>query len=272
MQGLPFNVPTKTKIDYINTLLKIGFNTIDFGSFVNPKAVPQMADTEDVLMHLDLENTESELLAIIANKRGFDEASKYKKIKYLGYPLSISETFQQRNTNKSIKESYELLDEMVDELNDEQELVVYLSMCFGNPYGDDWNYDIVVDHARELMSRNIGIISLADTTSLASPIDIYRIFHTLIEEYPETEFGAHFHSTPDLWQMKVEAAYDAGCHRFDTAMLGYGGCPFAKDELVGNTPTEHLMTWLEQKHASPHVEYDVFNEAKRLAAQVFTGK
>lgn len=269
MQGLPFQIPTKNKIEYINQLIKIGFDTIDFGSFVNPKAVPQLADTEDVLMHLEMGNSESQLLAIVANKRGFDEAATHKKIKYLGYPLSISETFQQRNTNKSIKESFELIDYMSDSIKD-QELVVYLSMCFGNPYGDEWNYNIVMDNVRELLGRGVNIISLADTTSLAKPIDIFRVFSQLIEEYPETEFGAHFHSSPELWQMKVEAAYDAGCRRFDTALLGYGGCPFAEDELVGNTPTELFFEWLEQKHASPHLELAEFEKAKSLAKQVFS--
>lgn len=269
MQGLSKQIPTADKIKYINQLLKVGFDTVDFGSFVNPKAVPQMADTEDVLMHLDLSETETKLLAIIANKRGFDEASKHKKISYLGYPLSISETFQQRNTNMSIAKSYDLIDDMISELKD-QVLVVYLSMGFGNPYGDPWNYKIILDHVRELLNKGISIISLADTTSLATPIDIYRVFNKLIEEYPEAEFGAHFHSTPDVWEMKVEAAYDGGCHRFDTAMLGYGGCPFAVDELVGNTPTAELYNWLELRHASPHIEHKELEKASSLAKQLFS--
>lgn len=270
MQGLPDIIPTEQKIEYINTLLKVGFHTIDFGSFVSAKAVPQMADTADVLAGLDLAESHSELLVIVANQRGFETARTHaEKIKYIGYPHSISETFQQRNTNQSIDQSIELIQQMKAEMDETQELVVYLSMGFGNPYDEPWNYDIVKEHVRKLAMIGVDTISLADTVGAAIPIDIYRIFDILHIEFKDILFGAHFHSRPDEWEIKVQAAADGGCDRFDTALLGYGGCPFAQDELVGNTPTEGFIDWCDRKHQTPPLNKTALTQAQKLAGALF---
>ena len=268
MQGFSQPISTANKAKYLTQLLKVGFDTIDFASFVSPKAVPQMADTEDLIDLVDFSKSESKLLAIIANQRGFKKAQTFSEIDFLGFPLSISESFQERNTNSSIAKSYELIDYMLKEIEN-QELVVYLSMAFGNPYNDDWSLDILMKNAQELINRGITTLSLADTIGLASPIDIYRIFDKLICEFPKIEFGAHFHSRPENWSIKIQAAYDAGCKRFDTAILGLGGCPFADDELIGNTSSENFVEWLRTQHALPKFNLQEFEKAIILAKSIF---
>ena len=247
MQGISEFIPTDIKAAYINQLLKVGFDTIDFGSFVSPKAIPQLKDTAEVLAKLDLENTSSKLLAIIANTRGATDACKFQEINYLGFPLSVSEQFQQRNTNKSIDESLKSVEEIQNlAVKNNKELVVYLSMAFGNPYGENYHPDIVAELTEKLHQLEIGIVALSDTIGVSSPTNIAPLFSTLIQEYPTIEFGAHFHTTPDKWEEKVESAYQNGCRRFDAALKGYGGCPMAKDDLVGNMPTEKLITYFTE--------------------------
>lgn len=245
IQGLKHLVATDKKIDYINQLLKSNlFDTIDFGSFVSPKAIPQMADTKDVIAGLNTEGTDTKLLAIVANERGAKEAVQHSKITYLGYPFSVSETFQLRNTNATIAESLERV-KVIQEIcvKNDKELVLYISMGFGNPYGDEWNAETVLEWIQKLKTLGIKIFSLSDTVGVANPETISYLFGHLFLHYPELEFGAHLHTTPETWKEKIESAYDAGCRRFDGALLGYGGCPMAADELVGNMPTENLLTF-----------------------------
>lgn len=243
IQGLHDFISTEKKIKYINLLLASNlFDTIDFGSFVSPKAIPQMADTAEVVKGLDLSQTQTKLLAIIANERGATEACQFDKISYLGYPFSISETFQLRNTNATIAESLErvkAIQEITQKAN--KQLVIYISMGFGNPYGDEWNADIAIKWVDELQKLGIKIFSLSDTVGVATPESIKYLFESLIPKYPNLEFGSHLHTTPTTWQEKIEAAYNAGCRRFDGAILGYGGCPMAADELVGNMAMENLL-------------------------------
>ncbi len=270
MQGLHDFIPTETKVEYINTLLKVGFDTIDFGSFVSPKAIPQMRDTWKVLARLDLDETESKLLAIVANERGANDALEYEQINYLGFPFSISETFQQRNTNASQEEAYDRVKYIFDRCKDEgKELIIYLSMGFGNPYGDFWDPAIVEHWADRFISMGVETISLSDTVGVATPDSIGKIFSSLIESFPKVEFGAHLHTHPADWEAKVTAAYDNGCRRFDGAMKGFGGCPFAQDSLVGNMPTEKLIQFLEERDIIPSIDYKAFEAAKRLAMSVF---
>ncbi len=252
MQGIQPFIPTEKKVEYLNLLLKVGFDTIDFGSFVSPKAIPQLSDTAEVLENLDLDNKQSNLLAIIANQRGAENAVKFDAIDYLGYPFSISETFQQRNTNRSIQEAFENV-KSIQELavNNHKSLVIYISMGFGNPYGDEWSTDIVEYWVEKLRKEGIKIFSLSDTVGTANPNDIAYLFNHLIEDYPKLEFGAHFHARPDKWREKIEAAYQNGCRRFDSTVKGYGGCPMAEDELVGNIATENLIQYLEEKDNMP---------------------
>lgn len=252
IQGLHQFIPTEKKINYINLLLESNlFDTIDFGSFVSPKAIPQMADTAEVVRGLDLSKSNANLLAIIANERGATDASQFEQISYLGYPFSISETFQLRNTNATIAESLERV-KAIQEISEkfDKQLVIYISMGFGNPYGDEWNAEIAIKWVDELQKLGIKIFSLSDTVGVATPESITYLFENLIPKYPNLEFGAHLHTTPDTWQEKVEAAYRAGCRRFDGAILGYGGCPMAADELVGNMPMENLLTY----HSAPKGE------------------
>ena len=244
MQGMSEFIPTKEKIEYINTLLAVGFDTIDFGSFVSPKAIPQLKDTTEVLEQLDLSTTTSKLLAIVANVRGAQEASELSPINYLGFPLSVSETFQQRNTNKSIQEALESVDTIQDlcaKHNKTQ--VVYLSMGFGNPYEEEWSPEIVGDLVDKLNDLGVRIIAPSDTVGVSKPENITPLFSTLIKSFDKIEFGAHMHSNPNTWLEKINAAYQAGCRRFDGAMRGYGGCPMAEDELVGNIATENLLSY-----------------------------
>ena len=248
MQGLPEFIPTENKISYINQLLKIGFDTIDFGSFVSPKAIPQLKDTAEVLAGLDLTETSSKLLAIIANTRGAIDACNFEEIKYLGFPLSVSENFQKRNTNKSIGEALQTIEEIQNlSLKKNKKIVVYLSMAFGNPYGEYYHPDIVAEITKRLTKLDIGIVALSDTIGVSNPDNIALLFHTLVNEYSTIEFGSHFHTNLDSWEEKIDAAYQNGCRRFDTTIKGYGGCPMAKDDLVGNMPTEKLVSFFNSK-------------------------
>jgi len=263
-------IPTQAKADYINALLRVGFDTIDFGSFVSPKAIPQMRDTAEVLAKLDLSSTNSKLLAIIANVRGANDAAQFEEIDYLGYPFSISENFQMRNTHKTITESLEALDEILNIANaSNKEVVAYLSMGFGNPYGDPWNVDIVGDWTEKLSNMGVKILSLSDTIGSSTPEVIEYLFSNLISKYPEIEFGAHLHTTPITWKEKVDAAYKAGCTRFDGAMMGYGGCPMAKDELTGNMPTEKLLSYFTTEKVETGIKPMSFESAYNVALDVF---
>ncbi len=269
MQGIKAFIPTARKVAYIQSLLRVGFDTIDFGSFVSAKAIPQMQDTAEVLAQLDLSQTNSKLLAIIANTQGAIAASAHKEIQYLGFPFSISENFQMRNTHKTIEESLVTLNEILeiaDKTN--KEVVAYLSMGFGNPYGDPWNVDIVGNWTENLANRGVKILSLSDTIGSSTPEVIQYLFSNLISKYPKIEFGAHLHTTPEKWFEKVDAAYIAGCRRFDGAIQGFGGCPMAKDTLTGNMPTEKLLSYFtsnkEQTNTSPMSFESAYNEATKL--------
>jgi hydroxymethylglutaryl-CoA lyase len=270
MQGIKTFIPTQVKADYINTLLKIGFDTVDFGSFVSPKAIPQMKDTAVVLSKLDLSTTKSKLLAIVANVRGAQDASQFDEISYLGYPFSISENFQMRNTGKTRAESLIILEEILAIASrSNKEVVAYLSMGFGNPYGDPWDVEIVAKWTDILVKMGVIILSLSDTIGASDAKTIAYLFSNLIPLYPQIEFGAHLHTTPNSWFDKVDAAFNAGCSRFDGAMLGYGGCPMAKDALTGNMPTEHLANYFENKKISTQLIKPNFVEAYKLAQKVF---
>ena len=269
MQGIKAFIPTETKVQYIQSLLRVGFDTIDFGSFVSPKAIPQMVDTAQVLSQLDLGNTTSKLLAIIANVRGAVDACQHPEIDYLGYPFSISENFQMRNTHKTIAQSVVTLSEILnlaDKAN--KEVVVYISMGFGNPYGDPWNVDIVGDWTERLNKMGVKILSLSDTVGTSNPENIDYLFSNLIPKYPNIEFGAHLHTTPAKWHEKIDAAYQAGCRRFDGAIQGFGGCPMAKDELTGNMPTEKMLSYFTQRKAHD-LQAMRFESAYNEATKVF---
>ncbi|MBO6660137.1 MULTISPECIES: hydroxymethylglutaryl-CoA lyase [Roseivirga] len=272
MQGLHDFIPTTTKAAYVNQLLKVGFDTIDFGSFVSPKAIPQMRDTAEVLSQLDLSQTSSKLLAIIANLRGAEQAVSFEEISYLGFPLSISETFQQRNTNKSVGEALDQLAEIQNLcLKHNKTLVTYISMGFGNPYDEPFNEEIVSEFVQKLSDLKISIISLSDTIGIAEPKVIKDIFKNSITAYPTIEFGAHFHSTPQRTREKVEAALAAGCKRFDSAIKGFGGCPMAKDDLTGNVATEKLLEILEEHSEAPEYSKAEFEKAMVQSIDVFPG-
>ena len=270
MQGIKSFIPTEKKAQYINALLRVGFDTIDFGSFVSPKAIPQMRDTADVLSKLDLSKTNSKLLAIVANIRGAEDACKFEEINYLGYPFSISENFQMRNTGKTIEQSIEILSETLSIASkNNKEVVAYLSMGFGNPYGDPWNVEIVSEWTDKLYKMGVKILSLSDTIGSSTPEIIGYLFSNLILNYPEIEFGAHLHTTPTSWFEKVDAAFKAGCNRFDGAIKGYGGCPMAKDELTGNMPTEKLLSYFNQQKAITNLSAMSFESAYNEALNVF---
>jgi len=270
MQGWAHQIPTGLKARYINALLKVGFHTIDFGSFVSPKAIPQMADTREVLSRLDLSGTASRLLAIVANKRGAEDAVAYDEIQYLGFPFSISETFQQRNTNASIMDSFQTVREIQQLcMSRNKELVIYISMGFGNPYGDPYNEDIVFDWVQKLTVEGVRIISLADTVGLSMPEQIRRVTGHLVESMPGIEIGVHLHSSPANRDAKLQAALDAGCNRFDGAIKGIGGCPMAGDQLVGNIDTEGLLRFLEDRHFPVTWNKEALAECIELAAEVF---
>jgi hydroxymethylglutaryl-CoA lyase len=270
MQGLASFISTEKKATYINQLLKVGFDTIDFGSFVSPKAIPQMRDTAEVLAQLDISSSRSKLLAIIANVRGASDALAHPQISYLGFPLSLSETFQLRNTNKSIAEALTEVNQIQELCSQKgKELVVYLSMGFGNPYGDPYNEMVVAEFSGKLFQQGVRIISLADTVGVSAPDQIRFLFKTLIREYPQIEFGAHLHSTPSKSIEKIEAALESGCQRFDGAIKGFGGCPMANDELVGNLATETILSFLKMKGAQPAIDENQFAKALTMADSVF---
>ena len=271
MQGIKTFIPTDLKVQYIQSLLRCGFDTIDFGSFVSPKAIPQMKDTAEVLAKLDLSRTQSKLLAIVANIRGAEDAAKHPEIDYLGYPFSISENFQMRNTHKTIAESIETLKGILDiAAASNKEVVAYLSMGFGNPYGDPWDVEIVGEWTEKLSGMGVNILSLSDTVGSSTPDVIEYLFSNLIPKYPKIEFGAHLHTTPARWFEKVDAAYRAGCTRFDGAIQGFGGCPMAKDELTGNMPTEKVLSYFTSKKAETNVKMMSFESSHNEATKIFT--
>lgn len=270
MQGLKEFIPTEVKARYINQLLKVGYDTIDFGSFVSPKAIPQMRDTSDVLNRLDLDKTSSKLLAIVANKRGAVDAAAFEEITYLGYPFSISETFQLRNTNATLEESVERVNDILDIcVANNKQLVVYISMGFGNPYGDEWNVGIVGKWVEKLYRMGIKIFSLSDTIGVSNPENISYLFGNLIPAFEEVEFGAHLHTPPYNWKEKVEAAFTNGCRRFDAAMRGYGGCPMAKDDLTGNMATENLVYYFDENGVDLALDRVAFARSMNMALDVF---
>ena len=270
MQGLHDFIETDVKAKYINQLLKVGFDTIDFGSFVSPKAIPQLRDTAEVLSKLDLTDTNSKLLSIVANKRGAKNACMHEEIDYLGFPFSISNTFQMRNTNSSTEKAYDMVGyvkEIADQAN--KKLVVYISMAFGNPYGDDWNVDVVTQWAEKLSSLGIEVLALSDTIGSANPDDIKYLFENLIPALPGVEFGAHLHSTPQSVESKVVAAINAGCRRFDGAIKGFGGCPMATNDLTGNMPTEIMKMVMEEGGFNLGLNNEAFTSSINLAGEVF---
>lgn len=270
MQGIKMFIPTEKKVQYLQALLRVGFDTLDFGSFVSAKSIPQMLDTADVLAQLDLSKTQSKLLAIIANTRGAEEASQHKEIKYLGFPFSISENFQMRNTHKTIAESLVTLEEILAIAHQtDKEVVAYLSMGFGNPYGDPWNVDIVGEWTERLANMGVKILSLSDTVGSSTPEVIDYLYSNLIPAYPKIEFGAHLHTTPDLWFEKIDAAYKAGCLRYDGAIKGYGGCPMAKDDLTGNMPTEKMLSYFTANKVDTNLSAMSFESAYNEALKIF---
>jgi hydroxymethylglutaryl-CoA lyase len=270
MQGIKAFIPTDRKVAYIQSLLRVGFDTIDFGSFVSPKAIPQMQDTAEVLARLDLSKTESKLLAIIANTQGAITAAQHQPIHYLGFPFSISENFQMRNTHKTIAESLITLQEIL-EIGDKsnKEVVAYLSMGFGNPYGDPWSVEIVGEWTEKLSNMGVKILSLSDTIGSSTPDVIQFLFSHLIPKFPKIEFGAHLHTTPDKWFEKIDAAYNSGCRRFDGAIQGFGGCPMAKDVLTGNMPTEKLLSYFNSKKENTNLSAMSFESAYNEASKIF---
>jgi hydroxymethylglutaryl-CoA lyase len=270
MQGIKDWIPTHKKVRYIQSLLNCGFDTIDFGSFVSPKAIPQMVDTAEVLSKLDMSSTQTKLLAIVANVRGAKAAVAHPEITYLGYPFSISENFQMRNTHKTIAQSVATLSEILTlAAASNKQVVTYLSMGFGNPYGDPWNLDIVGQWAQKLSHMGVTILSLSDTVGSSTPETISYLFSNLIPTYPNIEFGAHLHTTPSAWHEKVDAAYKAGCRRFDGAIQGFGGCPMAKDELTGNMPTEKMLSYFTTQKATTNIRTMSFESAHNTASDIF---
>jgi hydroxymethylglutaryl-CoA lyase len=270
MQGWKAFIPTEKKIEYLSNLLQVGFDTLDFGSFVSPKAIPQMADTHAVLKKLDLSRTSTKLLAIVANVRGAEEAVHYEEIRYLGFPLSVSETFQQRNTNASIADALERVKQIQNLCSkNNKTLVVYISMGFGNPYGDAYSAEIVFQYVEQLVQEGVGIISLADTVGVATPQQVRAVTGSVINALPQTEIGVHLHSSAANWREKVDAAYSAGCRRFDGALKGIGGCPMANDALVGNLNTEWLLQYFSEKGVAPQFDQKALEQSLRVAEEIF---
>lgn len=270
MQGIKDWIPTDKKVAYIQSILRCGFDTVDFGSFVSPRAIPQMVDTAEVLAQLDLSETRSKLLAIIANLRGAEAAVAFNEIEYLGFPFSISENFQMRNTHKTIEQSIVVLQDILNlATKHNKKVVTYLSMGFGNPYGDPWNVEIVGDWTEKLAKMGVEIVSLSDTVGTSTPEVITYLFSELIPLYPHIEFGAHLHTTPTTWHEKVAAAFEAGCRRFDGAIQGFGGCPMAKDELTGNMPTEKMLSYFTAQKAETGVRPMAFESAHNKATNLF---
>jgi len=270
MQGIKDWIPTAEKAQFIQSLLSCGFDTIDFGSFVSPRAIPQMRDTAELLSALDLSKSKSKLLSIVANVRGAQDAVRFTEIDYLGYPFSISENFQMRNTHKTINQSLDQLNEILNISDSNNKVVVaYLSMGFGNPYGDPWNLEIVAEWTEKLASMGVRIISLSDTIGSSTPDTITYLFSELISKYPTIEFGAHLHTTKDKWHEKIDSAFHAGCKRFDGAIQGFGGCPMAKDELTGNMPTEKLLSYFTAKKIPTRIHPMSFESAYNRASKIF---
>lgn len=269
MQGWEEFIPTGQKIRYLNSLLKVGFHTLDFGSFVSPKAIPQLRDTEEVLAGLELSSTKTKLLAIVANVRGAEQALNHDEISFLGFPFSVSEEFQKRNTNSTIEESLMRVEEIQKLcIKKNKDLVIYISMGFGNPYGEPWNAEIVIKWVRRLSALGIKIIALSDTVGVSNPVNISSLFTQLIPEVKEVEFGAHLHSNPLTWLEKVEAAYQSGCKRFDSALKGIGGCPMANDDLVGNLATENLVSYFKGIQ-DLQLQDAAFRDSLTIAAEIF---
>lgn len=270
MQGWKHFIPTEKKIEYINALMQVGFDTIDFGSFVSPKAIPQMADTARVINEIDSSGSRSKLLAIVANSRGAEEACKYEKINYLGFPFSVSETFQVRNTNSSVEQSLDRVREIQDLcIRSGKQLVVYISMGFGNPYGDPYSEELVFEWVNRLVALDVGIVSLADTVGLATPVQVYDMTEYLVDSLPGIEIGVHLHADPQNWQQKLEAAIKAGCKRFDGALKGIGGCPMADDELVGNMDTEKMIGYFNVNETELNLDIDALARSLQLATEIF---
>ncbi|MCO5231131.1 MAG: hydroxymethylglutaryl-CoA lyase [Chitinophagales bacterium] len=270
MQGLKAFIPTEKKIEYLNSLLKVGFHVLDCGSFVSSKAIPQMADTYKVIPKLDLEGTDTKLSVIVANGKGADLACEYDEISYLGYPFSVSETFQLRNTNCNLEESVNRVEEIMNTCEVYgKKFVLYLSMAFGNPYGDMYHPEIVAHWVDRLSSVGVERFSVSDTVGIAQPQLIKDLLSILYSDFTDLKFGAHFHTTPDKWQEKVEAAYEVGCVRFDGAIKGYGGCPMAKDDLTGNMPTEKMIEYFESKGISTGLDLEEFANAMRISQTIF---
>ena len=269
MQGLHPFIPTRDKVEYINLLLQVGFDTLDFGSFVSPKAIPQMRDTGEIVGQLNLDGNKTKLLTIVANRRGATDAAAFEEIAYLGYPFSISETFQLRNTNATIEQSLDRV-KMIQEIcsNSNKTMVVYISMGFGNPYGDEWNVHVVQHWVEVLTGLGIRIIQLSDTVGIAQPDSISYLFNKLIPDNPQTEIGAHFHTTPSSWKEKVQSAFDNGCRRFDGTIKGLGGCPMAQDSLVGNMPSEHLIQFAQIQDVDLSFNLEAYNEAVIMAQKL----
>lgn len=270
MQGWERFIPTEQKVAYLNSLLKVGFDVLDFGSFVSPKAIPQLADTKDVVPQLNMADTNTKLLAIIANTRGANDAVVFDEITYLGFPFSISETFQLRNTNKTIAESLKHVEEIQNLcVQRNKEMVVYISMGFGNPYGDEYNAEVAIKWVGQLAQLGIKTIAMADTVGVAQPDNIEYIYKSLIPEFTDINIGAHFHSTVETWEEKIQTAYDNGCLSFDSAIKGIGGCPMAEDELVGNIATERLVEWCQRKEIPLSLDMDAFDQSLLMASDVF---
>ena len=270
MQSIKTFIPTNIKLSYLQSVVDVGFDVVDIGSFVSPKAIPQLSDTSIIIDSIDLSNSNSKLLVIVANKKGAISASKFDKINYLGYPFSISENFQMRNTNKTITDSENELAEILfiaDKAN--KKVVVYLSMCFGNPYGDPWNLDIVNKWVQKLSEMGVKIISLSDTIGTSNPESIKSIFNSVLKNHNEIEFGAHLHSDPNTWYEKIQSAYESGCRRFDGAIKGFGGCPMASNELVGNMPTEKILSYLNTKKISNNVNTLRFESCYNQSLEIF---
>lgn len=270
MQGWPHFIPTEKKVDYLNQLLKVGFDILDFGSFVSPKAIPQLADTKEVIPQLDLSQTKSKLLAIVANTRGAEEAVVYDEITYLGFPFSISETFQMRNTNKTIEQSLAQVEEIQNLcVQNNKKSMLYISMGFGNPYGDAYNADIVFHWFNKLVELGVEHIALADTVGISNPENIKYIFNNLIPEFSKVHIGAHFHSHANNWEEKILAAWESGCRSFDSSIKGIGGCPMAKDELVGNIATENMLLFTQKQNIPMSIDNAAFLSAEQMAMGVF---
>ncbi|SNC63801.1 hydroxymethylglutaryl-CoA lyase [Hymenobacter gelipurpurascens] len=270
MQGWPTFIPTADKVAYLNTLLRVGFDTLDFGSFVSPKAIPQLADTAEVLDRLELGQSNTRLLAIVANLRGAETAAQYSQIQYIGFPLSVSETFQQRNTNKSIAQALDDVARMQELCaRTGQQQVVYLSMGFGNPYGDPWSPEVLGQFTQKLDALGVTIVALSDTIGASTPATISPAFRELTAAFPHIRFGAHLHTTPDSWHEKVQAAYEAGCRHFDGALGGYGGCPMATDQLTGNMPTERLLEFAQQVGEAPNLQTEALADAIQWNQRIF---